>query len=129
MVIVKSEVNQVVIEISERATLTSPYYLFHFENVQSHQNYYCVCENLSTILQRSDEFSIEDKVGPVATDGEVNLPAGEYHVKIYEQASSTNVDPALATTLLKEDRWTVAGEEAEVVAYNGASNTGTAYGG
>ena len=129
MVLQKNQVNEIVIEVSQYGELSSPYYLFHFQSVPAGTDRYCVCTNTSTTLARCDRFSIEDKSNPDNTAGEINLPAGVYHVKVYEQESDSNLDPEQASKLLKEDRWTVEGDTPEVTAYDGAPNNNEAYGG
>lgn len=131
MVLQKNQVNEIVIEVSERATLSNPFYLFEFVNKHTKQRVFCICVNESESIERYDLFNIEDKADPDPEAGEVNLASGtQYHVKIYEQPSDSNIDPEEeGVTLLKEDVWSVANNTAEPVAYNGASTTNVAYGG
>jgi hypothetical protein len=122
MILQKGQVNDLIIYVTERTTLDVPYFLFHFLNQGTDQNYYCTLLNTSVNPEHYDEFSL--------TEGaDVTLPAGTYLVKVYEQPDPDNLDPENVTSLVREDIWVVAGEEVETTAYNGASNTGAAYGG
>lgn len=87
-----------IVTVTELKTLAAPYWLFEFEEEQSFESVYCILTNLSTSTERFDEFEITDGV-------EVTFPyAGFYTYKIYEQTSSVNLDPALATGLVEEGR-------------------------
>jgi hypothetical protein len=58
----------------------------------------CILPNISTSTSRFDEFVIEDGV-------DVTFPyAGFYTYRIFEQTSSTNLDPDLADNLCEEGR-------------------------
>jgi hypothetical protein len=58
----------------------------------------CILSNISTSTSRFDEFVIEDLV-------DVTFPyAGFYTYRIFEQTSSTNLDPDLADNLCEEGR-------------------------
>lgn len=87
-----------IVTVTELKTLASPYWLFEFMHEQSFEKVYCILTNISTGTPRYDEFNITDGV-------DVTFPyAGFYTYKIYEQSSSTNLDPALATSLCEEGR-------------------------
>jgi len=69
-------------------------YLFEFESDQTKEKYYTVLTDISTNISRYNEFNfIENKVqDPV--NGQILLGiAGYYTYKVYEQLSSTNLDP------------------------------------
>jgi len=69
-------------------------YLFEFESDQTKEKYYTVLTDISTNISRYNEFNfIENKVqDPV--NGQILLgSAGYYNYKVYEQLSSTNLDP------------------------------------
>jgi len=69
-------------------------YLFEFESDQTKEKYYTVLTDISTNISRYNEFNfIENKVqDPV--NGQILLgSAGYYTYKVYEQLSSTNLDP------------------------------------
>lgn len=65
---------------------------------QSFEKVYCILANISTGTARYDEFELTDGV-------DLTFPYdGYYTYKIYEQSSSTNLDPDLATSLCEEGR-------------------------
>ena len=39
-------------------------------------------------------LEVEEKASPVATDGEVELIAGDWKMEVYEQASDSNLTPS-----------------------------------
>lgn len=74
--------------------LTSPYYLFEFQNQQSNIKSYCIQPvDSSSEQERSNRFYITEKATPDNLNGEINLVVGDYNYKVYEQASDTNLDP------------------------------------
>lgn len=93
MLINKNSNNYVFPTLFELSTLSPVYYLFEFENDQTKEKYYCIPTELSTELARYNKFNIQDTSNPVALNGQVNLPVGNYTYRVYEQSSSTNLDP------------------------------------
>lgn len=93
LVINKNSSNEVLPTLYELTTLSPVYYLFEFENDQTKEKYYCIPTELSTELLRYNKFNIVDTASPVALNGQVNLPVGNYTYRVYEQSSSTNLDP------------------------------------
>lgn len=89
----------------EKTTLSTPYYLWEIENVQTKVKVYCKATEASTELQRYNKFQITEDATPVALNGEVTLSAGNHIYNIYEDASSTNLSPTgltlVETGLLK----------------------------
>jgi hypothetical protein len=76
--------------------------LFGFENQQTKQLYYCIGTDTSSYTDRYNQFSIIEKVSPTPTSGEIRLASeGFYNYTIYEQASSTNLDPDSATGIVE----------------------------
>jgi hypothetical protein len=124
MILYKTQVNEVIVTVTELVTLSSPYYLFSFESDATNEFTYCIAANISNTTARSDEFEIEDKASPVALNGEVDLPAGTYIYRIYEQTSPTNLNPANAASLLEEGHCRVIGAEQTDTEYsNDTTNT------
>jgi hypothetical protein len=91
--IVKNSVNTVVVTLEEKRTLTVGKYLFEFIHDQTKTKCYCVGVNLSSYTGRYDKFAITDTASPIALSGQVNLKKGFGKYNIYEQTSSTNLDP------------------------------------
>lgn len=81
---------KMVVTLNERKTLTNPYYLFVFQNIQTRVDYPVVINStsdLSSYPARFNEFQIDVQT----VFGDVNV--GDYNYSVYEQASSSNTDP------------------------------------
>jgi len=131
MTINKNAINDIVVTVTEKTTIDNPIYLFEFFNKETKDFSYCISENTST-QDRYDSFSIEDTNTPDPLMGQVNLTTGEYRYKIYQQTSSTNLDPdnttpAEFTDWVEQGVLDVFGTETSPSQYEGAT-TNTAYG-
>lgn len=93
IVINKNATTEFVATLYELSQLTNPNYLFEFESDQTKTKYYCIITDTSTNKERYNEFSfVEGSDDP--TNGSLILgSAGFYNYKVYEQSSSTNLDP------------------------------------
>ena len=84
--------------VTELTTVSPVHYLFEFEHEQSFLKYYCILVNITTGIERFDEFQLEDGVD-VTFDYD-----GYYTYRIYQQTSDTNLDPDLSDGLVEEGR-------------------------
>jgi len=93
IVINKNATTNFVATLYELSQLTNPNYLFEFESDQTKVKYYTIISDISTNKPRYNEFNfIEGSNDP--TNGSLILgSAGFYNYKVYEQASSSNLDP------------------------------------
>lgn len=93
IVINKNATTNFVATLYELSQLTNPNYLFEFESDQTKVKYYSIISDISTNKPRYNEFNfIEGADDP--TNGSLVLgSAGFYNYKVYEQASSSNLDP------------------------------------
>lgn len=89
----KSSSNTITPTLFEKTTLSPVYYLFEFQNSQTKSLSYCIPTELSNELLRYNKFTITDTASPNPLNGEVNLSRGTYYYTVYEQSSSTNLDP------------------------------------
>jgi len=89
--------------LTENVTLTSPYFLFEFTNEFSLTPVYFIAANTSSYTQRYDSFVITETSGTnILTSGTITLnPTVQYTYRVWEQTSSSNLNPANATTLLE----------------------------
>jgi hypothetical protein len=86
------------VTVTELTTVSPVYYLFEFEHEQSFLKYYCILANTSLATERYDEFELVDGV-------DLNFDYdGYYTYRIYQQISSTNLDPILSDGLVEEGR-------------------------
>lgn len=90
-----------ILTLTEFVTLPAPYYLFVFTHVTTKSVVAFVkakIDDQSNYPQRYNQFTIDASVVFA------NQRTGEWHYKVYEQASSTNIDPALTGGLLEEGK-------------------------
>lgn len=131
--ITRNTSNTLIFPLTERVTLTSPYFLFEFKSIQSGQVKYCIMANTSSYTGRYDKFVLIENTTENPTGGQIKLEdKGQYIVRIWEQSSASNLTPAGATTLLRENEMIfvrhskptistyVAPRTAEVIYRNGA---------
>ena len=96
--LIKGQTSDVIVTLTEKQTLTSPNYLFYFINRTSNDVVAFVKLNntdTSAYKDRFNKFSIN------ATTFFTNKLSGEWTYYIYEQASTSNLNPDLATSLLE----------------------------
>jgi len=95
--------NTVALTLSEKTTITNATYLFEFINNQTGQKYYCIAADTSLYTDRYNLFNIIVQVAaPDPLLGQLQLILGdEYTYNIYEQASTTNIDPALSGAIVE----------------------------
>lgn len=96
MIFTISQVQSVYLTLTEKQTLSAPNYLFVFTQRTTNDVIAFVKLNntdISAHKSRYNEFSI-------TTNSHFSME-GEYHYAIYEQTSTTNVDPDNATSLLE----------------------------
>lgn len=133
--------NQVFVTCSRNKNLSNPTYLWTIRHKLSAQRWqfipYKVPPANQTYLPAYDSFIINTYSGTaenfIASGGtEVNLHLlnGEYYLKIYEQLSTTNLNPALAYDVVYEgmivNNWEINNEEPPV--YTGTSEVFIIYG-
>lgn len=122
MIVVNQGVeNTVDLTLSEKSTISAPFYLFVFKNDTTKDFVRKVIADVSVYKRRYNRF--------VFTEGtDITLtPTGYWHYKIYEQTSHTNTDESLSTTLVEEGKVNVIGS-ATVHAKHSVTRTYTAYG-
>jgi hypothetical protein len=108
----KANSSNLIVTVTELTTVSPVYYLFEFEHEQSFLKYYCILTNISTGISRYDEFLLEDGV-------DVNFDYdGYYTYRIYQQTSSTNLDPELSDGLVEEGRAHVYVQDSPSNEYN-----------
>ena len=125
----KSSSNEVVVTVKEKSLLTSPSYLFEFINDSSQATKkYCIGVETSTAWEDRSKFTITETATPNPLLGQVTLIKGDYHYNIYEQASSTNLDPT-GLTNVEEGLATCYETPTANKEYTGASLANTVYNG
>ena len=99
IVLDKNTTNTITLRLYSKTTVSPVYYLFEFENDQTHDKSYCIPTELSTELLSYNRFHIQETTNPTALSGQVNLTPGNYTYRVYEQTSSTNLNPSNATEI------------------------------
>jgi hypothetical protein len=94
----KNSVNaNIPLTLAEKTTISNPYYLFEFQNDTTKVKYYQIFTDVSTvpIAQRVwNLFNIEVVNSGSGANKIILGNVGKYHYIIYEQASSSNLNPA-----------------------------------
>lgn len=132
MLILRGEINKIVITVTEQTTISSPYYLFEFTSKSTKESVYCIAQPVTTT--RCDTFEIEETDSPDAESGQVSLLPGEYRYTVYQQSSSTNLNPLLTTPsvfnpYVEVGACVVPGETSSDVIYDGSTKKFNQYNG
>ena len=102
--LIKGQVNKIILTLSEKATLTSPNWLFYFKSRNTNETVAFVILNsadLSTYQARFNAFNI------TVNSYFANKLPGEWSYQIYEQVSSSNLIPSQATSMVESGQATL----------------------
>lgn len=106
------------VTVSEKQTLTSPYWLWELKYRGDNSFKYFIAPDSSSFPSRYNLFTVTESSIESLTSGVVYLPnEGEYEYRIYEQSSSTNLNPVNATTLCEIGMLTVISTQSAPVSY------------
>jgi hypothetical protein len=89
---------EMILTLTEFVTIPAAYYLFVFTHVETKNIVAFVkaeSDDESDYPQRYNQFTID------AADVFEDQPTGEWHYKVYEQASAVNTDPDLSGAVLE----------------------------
>ena len=78
-------IDNIVVTLREKTTLSNPYYLFVFEHITTKEQV--------KFVSRTDLSAYPDRFNEFAVAISIFTSPGQYIYRIYEQASSTNTDP------------------------------------
>ena len=113
----------------EKGVLVNPYYLFEFTKDDTSTSFYVIGTDISTYQERFNECLITETTTPNTLIGEIELVTGMYKYSIYEQASSTNLNP---TGLTEVETGYLRVRDLSIVnniEYTGSTLTDTVYNG
>lgn len=111
LIINKDTVNDLVVTVSERITLSSPFYLFVLQSKFNSTEYrYFNAVNISNNKIRYDEFLVTETTGASYSNAEVDLFTGEWDYKIYESVTKT-LDPDDTTGVILENGLLIVTDE------------------
>jgi hypothetical protein len=100
--------------LSEKSTLTSPYYLMRLTNDTTRQEkVFLLAADQSSYTYRYNQFTLTETSGTeILTSGTVNLlPTGFWTYEVWEQSSSTSLSVESATTLVETGKVKVVGTD------------------
>lgn len=127
--ITKNATNNIALTLTEKSTLTSPDYLFVFQSDETRDSYEFIAADTSSYTDRYNLFAIvETSTNPDPLSGEIELPlVGFYTYTIYEQNSSTNLDPANATGVVEVGKVQVVDTPSSDSEYSNTNNINYVY--
>ena len=99
--VTRGQSNGVVFTLTEKTTLSSPYFLVVFNNLATNELVYAICPDTSTQTTRYNLLTIIESNTSIPLSGQVKLVEGTYQYKVYEQSSSSNLNPSLSTSLVE----------------------------
>jgi hypothetical protein len=118
---IKGQTTKVVVTLKEKQTLSAPNYLFYFTSRATDNTRAFVILNNADLSNYKDRFNA---FNIVTNSYFSNYDSGEYTYAIYEQTSSSNLNPALATNLLEVGQMSLKNAtEFEFTTYNQTNNT------
>jgi hypothetical protein len=104
-----------------RSILSPSYWLLWFRDPERNASVYCIA-TASNTTGGMLTLTFTETNTPTALDGEVKLsPRGNWELKVYEQTSPTNLDPANAGRLVKTIGLLVVGPEASDTGWSGTA--------
>lgn len=126
----KNTTNKVILTLSEKTTLTNAKYLFEVINDMSNEVKCFIAADISTNKLRYNEFEFIENVTENLLNGTFSLTlSGFYKYNVYEQASTTNLNPLLALNLIDKGKLNVVSQLSSYPIYTGNQNTTIVYGG
>ena len=117
VVLTQSSISLASFTLKETTTISNPTYLFEFENVFTKDKFYFLPQVLVS-NERYNEFSFD------LTDTGTELdPVGWFRYKVYQQTSTTNLDPLLSEGIVESGKMLLLeGVEKEVETITYISN-------
>lgn len=129
IVINRGQANTVILSLKEKQTLSSPVFLFVFKNDLTRQTKKFIAADVSSYTDRYNQFTITESNTESVLAGTVQLkPTGFWSYWVYEQTSTTNLEPSQATTELETGKVNVKGTAQAYTSYDQQQKTYTAYG-
>lgn len=87
--------NNISLTLKEKTTISNPVYLFRFQSDQTKEDYFCICQDVAPLSQqnRVNIFNITEGISDQLNSKLILGLQGRYHYFIYEQSSTTNLNP------------------------------------
>lgn len=101
----------VTVQLTDNITLVDPVYLFVF--TRGGIDYPVICEDLATTAERvrASRFTITEGINDPVNGSLILGTPGVYELNIYEQASTTNLNPVNSTGLVVTTQARINGAE------------------
>lgn len=130
LIINKSSVNEIIVTLSEKCTLSSPYFLFEFVNDITRTSKLFICADTSSFTDRYNKFLITETSGTEnLLSGIISLSeTGFYHYRIFEQTSSTNLSISNVSGLVESGKLKVIGTTVSHPTYDNQPKQYVTYG-
>jgi hypothetical protein len=126
----KNSTNNVILTLAEKTTLEDVVYLFEVINDASSDVKCFIADDISPNKIRFNEFNLIEDTTEDLLNGTFELElAGFYTYNIYEQTSTTNLDPTLAANLIETGKLNVPETTSALPKYNGNQTTTIVYNG
>jgi hypothetical protein len=126
VILEKAQTQNIVLTLTEKTTLTNPYYLFEAFNKERNDYTFCILgADLSEWPLRYNMFEVTETDTPTLA-GEISLTKGDYVYRVYEQMSNSNIDTT-GLTCVEEGSMQVK-QDVTNTEYEGTL-TNTVYGG
>ena len=130
IIINKNSTNTVVLTLSEKTTLTNAVYLFEVINDQSGEVKCFIAEDISNNKIRFNEFNFIENATEDLLNGTFELGlSGFYTYNVYEQISTTNLDPLLATNEIEKGKLNLVDNVSDITQYSGNQTETIVYNG
>jgi len=125
----KNSTNNVVLTLAEKTTLTNVIYLFEVTNDASAEVKCFIADDISPNPVRYNEFNLIENTTEDLLNGVFELVlSGYYTYNVYEQTSSTNLNPTLAANLIETGKLNVVDNTTATTQYNGNQTQTVVYG-
>jgi hypothetical protein len=123
--LIQGQEGDIVLTLTEKTTLTNPYYLFVFTHETTKEVISFIksyADDTSLYPNRFNEFIFASTLFATAS-------IGKYIYQVYEQASSTNKDVALTTSMIENGKMDLNKSTSFTYPQYSAATTYKAYGG
>lgn len=116
--IIKGQLNEVIVTVSENVTISNPFFLWVFRLRQSPTVMVkCLAVNTSTVTVRYDSFNITDTANPDNMNGEIEFgTTGEWEYTVYQKATNDLTIPS-DTAILETGIVKVIGDESSPISF------------
>jgi hypothetical protein len=120
--LIKGQVSPVVLTLSEKCTLTSPNYLFICKSRNTN-------ESISFVILNSADVSLAktryNKFNITTSNYFASSTNGEWSYIIYEQASTSNLNPTLAIGIIEKGQFTL--NDTSIFSFNTYTSVNNTY--